>query len=143
MRTLAKRPVTMMPSIFDELFFGDNLMKNKNYGSFNPSVNIAENDAEYGIELAAPGFNKEDFNIKIENDILTISAEINEENKEEATNYTRIEFKKQSFSRSFTLPENEINEEEIKANYKNGLLLISLPKKEEAKPKAPHTIEIQ
>ena len=145
MRTLRNNPGFLVdfPSIINEVFGHENGSSFTN-SSFRPAVNIQENDSEYGIELVAPGFKKEDFNIKIEDKKLTISAEIENlnEKSENETNYTLREFLLRSFTRTFTLPENKINEDEIKANYVNGILLVSLPKKEEAKPKAPKLIEI-
>lgn len=143
MRTLRNNPGFLVdfPSIMNEVFGNENgkqLLKS----NYRPAVNIQENDAEFGIELLAPGFKKEDFNIKMEDKTLTISAELESEKNENEAKFTHQEFRKQSFSRTFTLPENKINEDEIKANYVNGILLLSLPKKEEAKPKAPKKIEI-
>ena len=144
MKTLRRNPgmLTTLPSIFDELF-GDEFSGTRTLGAFRPAVNIAENDNEYGIELRVPGFKKDDFNISIENNELLISAEVGEEKKGETEKYSRREFFKQSFSRTFSLPENAINEEGIKANYVDGVLKIALPKREEAKPKAPKMIAIQ
>ena len=144
MRTLRKHPGMMVnvPTIFND-FFNDEFYGHRQLGSFRTSVNIVENENEYGLELVAPGFEKENFNLKIENNTLIISAEIKKEEKEEAKKYNRREFKAQSFKRSFSLPENEIDEENVKANYVNGVLKVALPKREEAKPKAPQMIEIQ
>ncbi len=100
-----------------------------------PAANIIHNEKDFQIELAAPGMNKADFKIKIEDDILTISVE-RKEMKEETpdVNYTRREFRYDGFSRSFNLPE-IIDQDKIKAEYKNGLLNVVLPKGEEAKIK--------
>lgn len=95
-------------------------------------VNIKQKENGYGIELAAPGFNKEDFKISVENKILKISAEHKTENIETNENYTRREFSKSSFERSFSLPQ-DIKEDEIVAKYENGILTIDLTKKEEVK----------
>ncbi|MBA9074229.1 HSP20 family molecular chaperone IbpA [Flavobacterium gossypii] len=85
---------------------------------------------------------KTDFNIRLDNNILTISSakERQEETKED--NYTRREFSYQSFQRSFELPKNVVDDEGINARYENGLLRLTIPKKEEAKQKAPRIIEI-
>ena len=75
--------------------------------------------------------------------ILIVSAMLDEEKStEKEENYSLREFYKSSFSRSFTLPKDKVNEDEIKANYTNGILLVSVPKREEAKPKAPKTIAV-
>ena len=106
-----------------------------------PATNIVENEKSYELELAVPGMNKEDFRIDIENNTLTISSEKNEEKEETTKNYTRKEFVYGSFSRSFVLPKN-IDTEKIKAEYKNGVLCMALPKKEEDKTNLKRVIEI-
>jgi len=110
-----------------------------------PSVNIVENEANYTMQLAAPGLEKSDFTINIENDFLVISAEKKTEKEEtgNAGKFTRREFNYSSFKRSFQLDDN-INREGIAAAYENGVLSITLPKKEEnwKKPSAK-TIEIK
>jgi HSP20 family protein len=97
-----------------------------------PAVNIAESKDDYQISVAAPGMKKNDFNISVEGNILTISSE-KEENKEEKDDrHTRREYNYSSFSRSFTLPD-EVVQDKIDASYVEGVLKLSLPKKEEAK----------
>jgi HSP20 family protein len=106
-----------------------------------PAVNIKENENGYSIEVAAPGLNKEDFNIKLEKDVLTVSSE-NENNKEESKdNFTRREFAFKTFSRSFSIPET-IDQNKIKAYHNNGILSLELPKLDEAKVKKAKTINI-
>ncbi len=95
-----------------------------------PAVNIKEENDKFVLEMAAPGMKKDDFQINLDNYQLTISSEKKEEKKEKDDNYTRREFLYSSFSRSFTLPKS-IDVEKIKADYKNGILNIVLPKKEE------------
>ena len=95
-----------------------------------PAVNIKEENDKFVLELAAPGMKKDDFKINLDNYQLTISAETKDEKKEKEDNYTRREFVYSSFSRSFTLPKT-IDIEKIKADYRNGVLNIVLPKKEE------------
>jgi HSP20 family protein len=107
-----------------------------------PSVNITETADEYKIQLAAPGMQKKDFNIALENDRLTISAEKEESKEDNSENYTRKEFSYSSFSRSFELPDT-VHAEKVEASYENGILNISLPKKPEAKPQPAKKIEIQ
>ncbi len=118
----------------------------KNYSKTNttlPSVNVRENDNEFGIEVAVPGFEKGDFKIEVHNDVLTISSEKQETNETKGENehYTKREFSYQAFTRSFTLPETA-DGDKVAAGYDKGILTVSIPKKEEAKPKAPRTIEI-
>ena len=94
-----------------------------------PAVNINETEKEFKIEMAAPGLEKKDFKVEVENGALCISSEKEEESKEEKKNYTRREYSYNSFSRSFTLPENALPDK-INAKYENGVLNITLPKKE-------------
>jgi HSP20 family protein len=98
-----------------------------------PAVNVKENEKNYEIEVAAPGMKKEDFNIAVDNGILTISAESKDEKEQKEDNYTRREFSYSSFSRSFSLPQN-VDEDNIKAKYENGVLYLTVSKIEEAKP---------
>ena len=97
-----------------------------------PAVNIKEDNNKFALELAAPGMKKNDFHINVEKDVLTISSERKEEKEEKKDNYARREFYYSSFNRSFNLPDT-IDIENIKADYKNGILSIILPKKEETK----------
>jgi len=106
-----------------------------------PFVNVAENDKEYRLELAVPGFTKDDFNLDVDHHVLTISGEKKNETKEEKENYTRREFSYASFKRSFTLPET-VNGENIAASYENGILRVQLPKKVEEKKENKKTIKI-
>jgi HSP20 family protein len=97
-----------------------------------PPVNIVDKDAAFVIEMAAPGFEKADFNVKLENNILTISTEKKETASETTEKIVRQEFSKKSFKRSFTIDE-KIDTENINAKYENGILKLELPKKEVAK----------
>lgn len=106
-----------------------------------PSVNVKENGDSFIVEVAASGMDKNDFKIDVEDDVLTISAEKKQEKKDETEKYTRREFSYNSFSRSFTLPEN-VNGDQIKASYENGMLVIKLPKKEVADVKKGRQISI-
>ena len=106
-----------------------------------PSVNIKDTKDAYNIEVAAPGFAKENFNVKVEEGILTISAEENDEKLEEGERFTRKEFAYTSFKRSFTLPKT-IVADKIAATYEAGILKVSLPKVEEAKSKGTMEIKV-
>lgn len=97
-------------------------------GSF-PAVNVAEDDTQFSLELPAPGFTKDEIDLSVNEDVLTISGEKKSETKEETKKYSRREFTKQSFQRNFTLPEN-VDQEKIGATFENGVLLVNLPKKE-------------
>lgn len=115
-----------------EDFFGDMKLFPGDGVSLVPAVNIRETDAQFVVEMAVPGMKKEDFDVQIKDGMLLISSEHKEEKEEKKDNFTRKEFNFSSFSRSFRLPEN-IRPEAIKATYKEGLLLIELPKLEKAK----------
>ena len=95
-----------------------------------PAVNISESEKEYHIELMVPGFKKEDLKIKLDDDILTISAESKMESTEnDRKDYTRRDYSYNAFTRSFTLPEN-VRDDSIDANYADGVLRLTLPKTE-------------
>ena len=102
-----------------------------------------ETETEYLIELASPGLKREDFKIEVDDNVLSISSEKRKEfeKNDELGKYTRKEFSFSSFKRSFTLPDT-VNEDLIKANYEDGVLHLTLPKKEEALPKPKRLIEI-
>lgn len=113
----------------------NNLMANQ------PSVNVVETEHSFRVEVAAPGLEKGDFNIKVEDDLLSISGQRKEEKEEKEGNYTKREFNYSSFSRSFRLPE-ICNSRDISANYDKGVLNLNIPKKEEAKKQSARTVEI-
>ncbi|MFS4416454.1 Hsp20/alpha crystallin family protein [Maribacter sp. 2307ULW6-5] len=106
-----------------------------------PAMNVKENDNNFEIELAAPGYDKKDFEVNIDNGCLNIAAENSSSKEEEEDNYSRKEFSYTSFQKSLRLPES-IKDEEVKATYKNGVLKFKLDKKEEAKKHSPKTVEI-
>ncbi|MFT6930035.1 MAG: HSP20 family protein [Sediminicola sp.] len=112
-----------------------------NYNSAVPAVNIKESETNFELELAVPGRKKEDFNIEMEHDVLTVSSEIKHEENVSEEQFTRREFTYSSFKRAFTLPDT-VDSENINASYKDGILKFILPKKEEALPKAKRMIEI-
>jgi HSP20 family protein len=120
------------PSIWEDFFNQDlfNVPNVARRGMNIPAVNISETEKDYLVELAAPGMKKNDFKINVERNVLTISSEMKQENKEEEKNFTRREYSFSSFERSFTLPE-AVNQDKIDAKYMDGVLRISLPKKEE------------
>ena len=140
---LIKRNTVPFPSIIDELLKPDWLGGMQNFNANVPAVNIKETDTNFGIELAAPGKTKEDFNIEIDHNVLTISSEekTEKEEKDNQGKYTHREFSYSSFRRAFTLPES-VNADSINATYENGVLHVTLPKREEALPKPKRMIEI-
>lgn len=100
-----------------------------------PPVNIVEKKDSYELQVAAPGLEKADFNVKLDGSLLTISAERKTENSSETDKVIRKEFSQKSFKRSFTIDE-KINASGINAKYENGILNVTLPKKEEVKEAA-------
>lgn len=110
---------------FDKDFFKNETAYRGDY----PAVNIQEDDTQFTLDMAAPGMKKDDFEINLENHVLTISREEKEQKEEVMDKYTRREFVYNSFSRSFRLPKT-ILVEKIKADYKDGILKIMLPKDE-------------
>lgn len=124
---------SQFPNAFDKFLKDDlNLFAGRDFSNNIPAVNIKENENNYSIELAAPGLNKEDFKLHVENDVLTVSAERKTENEHKEENYTRKEFGYASFKRSFRLPKTAQGEA-IEASYKDGIVYITVPKKEAAK----------
>lgn len=107
-----------------------------------PAVNVTENKKEFKLEVAAPGFKKEDFKLEVKNGYLIINGEHKTEMKKEEEMYTRREFSYNSFSRSFALPEN-VEEAKINARYDDGILLVSLPKTTMDKEELIKTISVQ
>ena len=106
-----------------------------------PSVNVSETPKEYKLEMAAPGLDRKDFKIEVENHCLCISAEKEEEKKEKEDEYARREYSFNSFSRSFNLPEN-VKEGNIDAKYENGVLKVIVPKTKETPAKTTRQIEV-
>lgn len=134
------------PTFFDRFLNGELAdWDTTNYSTTNttiPAVNVNETDDKYEIEVASPGMKKEDFNVKVENNQLTISSEHKDEKKDTKKSYSRREFSYQSFQRSFTLPEGHIVTDKISAKYNDGILHVELPKREEVKPQPAKEIEI-
>lgn len=136
-----------VPSLFDGIFDGELMDWNSsNYSSTNstlPAVNVKENDNEFLIDVAAPGLKKDDFTVNYDNGRLTISSEKKDEKQEkDGDQITRREFSYQSFQRSFTVSETAVESGKITANYNNGILHITLPKRDEIKPKPAKQIKI-
>lgn len=131
--TLLKRQDSYLPSIlnhfFEGEFFKDGSLSTNRHSV--PSVNILNHDKNFEIEVAAPGFNKEDFSIELKKNVLQISTSHTEEINDKPGNYTRREFHYGSFVRNFTLPDlADMNN--ISAEYTNGILRINIPKMESA-----------
>ncbi len=106
-----------------------------------PAVNIIETNDDYRIEMAAPGMKRDDFRVELDNNQLTISS-VTENASDSKDQYLRREYNYGAFQRSFTLPENEVEGEQIAARYEDGILHIVVPKKEEAKIKPVRQIAV-
>jgi HSP20 family protein len=134
----------VLRSIFND-FWGDQCYQPVIRNHNTPLLNIKETENEFEITFAAPGFAKDDFNVSVEENVLTVSSE--KKNDKEVTaekgTYSRKEYSYQSFSRSLTLPQGKVDTQSISATYINGILTVMLPKKEEAKPQPVKLIEIK
>lgn len=148
--TLIRKHENSLPSIWNDLFerslFSHPLNGHSEFTV--PPVNISESDNSFLVELAAPGLKKDDFKISLDRNQMSIaveqstSTEGETENKTDNVKYSKREFSYQSFSRSFTLPETA-NLEGISASYEDGVLKVSIAKKDEAKLNAQRTISVQ
>ena len=139
---IIRKTTPWFPTLFDEFFtrdFGIDLAP-RTYQT--PAVNITEKGDAFHLELVAPGKEKKDFDVELEEDTLTISTNSDSGIAEDDTQFTRREFDYASFNRSFRIPET-IDTKRIRANYKNGLLSIVLPKRKEAIPEPKKQIEIR
>lgn len=135
------------PTLFDDFFRPLNQWFDNGGGLWEramtvPPVNITESKDAYQVSLAVPGMKKEDFKIGMDGNILTISSEKEETKEEKDKKFTRKEYSYSAFSRSFTLPD-EINKEKIEAKYENGVLMLSLPRKEETQTKSATQIAVK
>jgi HSP20 family protein len=138
--------VLRVPALFNDFFsdpfFGGSTLASQYAGIGEvPSANIRENENEYEVELSAPGLKRDDFNIDLDDNVLTISSEKEEERKAEEKDYKRREFSYSSFSRSFTLPDN-VADDKINAKYSDGILHVTIPKREATIKKPRKQIKI-
>lgn len=143
MANITKPGGSLFQPFLSNIFDVDDFFKRSNESlvtSNFPAVNIMEAEKNFVIDMAVPGFEKEDFVIKLDNDLLTISANKEDKSEKEEKNYTRKEYRQESFSRSFRLPDN-VNEDRIEAAYEKGMLHLTLPKVEVAK-KATQEIKV-
>ena len=140
--TLIKRNNSLLfPSLLDEIFKPDWNGGIQNTAPRFPAVNIRETELDFKLELVAPGLKKEDFIIEIDQKTLAISSTTTTDTSEQTDKYARRDYVQTSFSRNFDLP-NSVDSEKIEANYENGILFMTLPKREEALPKPKRVIEI-
>ena len=133
-------PSLLRDSWLSDFFDGDRFFDSDMMQRSIPAVNIVEKDDAFEIEVAAPGLEKKDFKVTVDKGVLTISAEKETRTEQKENNYTRKEFNYSNFSRSFALPET-VSDEDIKGNYQDGVLKLSVKKKTPAK-QAKKAIEI-
>lgn len=141
MNLIRKQP-PFFPSLIDDFINTDWNLKVPTFSGTVPAVNIKELDSQFEIELAVPGMNKDDFEIEVEDGVLSISSTQEEEQVNEKGKFTRREFSYSSFRRSFTLPDS-VDPTKIDATYKEGMLLVLLPKHKEAQPQPKKLIKIR
>ena len=139
---LLRKQSPFFPSLVDEFVNRDWNLELPSFSTTVPAVNIIEKETEYKIELAVPGMRKDHFEIEMEEGILSISVNQDEEKTSEKGKFTRREFSYNSFRRSFTIPES-VDPAKIDANYTEGVLFISLPKRKEALPPPKKLINIR
>jgi HSP20 family protein len=140
---LIRKQTPFFPSLIDDFIGSDWNLKVPSFSSTMPAVNIKELDSQFEIELAVPGKKKDDFEIEVENGILSISSSQEEEQQvNEKGKFTRREFSYTSFRRSFTLPDS-VDRTKIDARYADGVLQVLLPKHKEAQPQPKKLIKIR
>lgn len=127
------RTILQASDLFNDLFNDFNTISSPRWNA--PAVNIVEDDSSYRIDLAVPGFSKENLRIQIDENVLECSAEKKQESINPKEKYSRKEFSLSAFTRRFNLPEH-IDKDQVKAHYENGIMSIRLPKKTEEKPRS-------
>ncbi|MEL7159948.1 MAG: Hsp20/alpha crystallin family protein [Bacteroidota bacterium] len=123
-------------------FFDDNATRAREHSSYRPAVNIVETDENFALELLAPGRDKDLFNVAFNDGVLEISYTSVKDGEETTPNYRRREFKLADFTRRFALDDTVIDDAAIEATYDNGVLHLTLPKREEALPREPRQITV-
>lgn len=139
---LVRRTSPWLPSLLEEIFTRDFGIEHPTRTIDVPSVNIIEKNEGFALDLAAPGKKREDFQVEVDNHVLTISTENQSTHESTDADYSRREFSYDAFQRSFRLPKT-VDTTKIKASYDNGLLHISIPKRKEAIPEPKKYVEIK
>jgi HSP20 family protein len=127
MTQIARKGGIAFPSVFSDFFNSDPFFTDYRPEKL-PAVNVKDAGEVYPIDLAAPGYKKDDFHLEISNGILTLKAEVKNETEDKKDNYTRKEFHYSSFSRSFQLPDNA-DSDKVTAKYEDGILKLEISKK--------------
>ncbi|RYZ00095.1 MAG: Hsp20/alpha crystallin family protein [Chitinophagaceae bacterium] len=146
--SIMKRNPLMTAPLFDDGWTRDLLQWGLgNFSGTNstiPAVNVRETDDNFEVEVAAPGMRKEDFQVELEDNRLSIRSERKQESEAgDDKRYNRREFSYQSFQRTLQLPKDVVDADRIEARYEHGLLLLTVPKREEMKKRPPRRIEIR
>jgi HSP20 family protein len=144
MSLIKSKPVFTAPSLFTDFFndgFIDNDLMTLPLTRWVPNANVRETGNEYVIELAAPGMEKEEFKVEVQEDVIVIEGHHEEEREERDEQIHRKEFKTTSFKRSFRLPQSVVADK-VDAKYAHGILKLTLPKREEAKSIGKKLIKI-
>tara|TARA_B100001564_G_C20504897_1_gene607905 strand:+ start:60 stop:485 length:426 start_codon:yes stop_codon:yes gene_type:complete len=139
---LISKQTPFFPSLIDDFINNDWNVKVPSLSSSMPAANIKELDSQFEIELAIPGKEKDDFEIDLDDGILSISSTQDDKKLDEKENFTRREFSYNSFRRSFSIPDS-VDHTKIDANYKGGVLKVLLPKYKEAQPQPKKLIKIR
>ncbi|MDC0916875.1 Hsp20/alpha crystallin family protein [Flavobacteriaceae bacterium] len=138
---LIRKQAPFLPSLIDDFINQDWNLKTPSSTTL-PAVNIKDLDAQFEIELAVPGMKKSDFEIEVEDGLLSISSSLEEEQVTEKGKFTRREFSYNSFKRTFAIPES-VDPSNIEAQYSDGVLQLRLPKRKEALPQPKKLIKIR
>jgi HSP20 family protein len=144
MSLIKSKPAFTAPSLFTDFFndgFFDNDLMTSPLTRWVPNANVRETNDEYIIELAAPGMEKDEFKVEVQEDVIVIEGQHDEEKEESNEEYHRKEFKTTSFKRSFRLPQSVVTDK-VDAKYSHGILKLTLPKREEAKSIGKKLIKI-
>ena len=145
--TLLKKKLDSFPFVrhsFDDFNTRDLFLRDNFNGTLSlPAVNITETNDAFFVEMAAPGLQKKDFSIELDNEILKISAHHERKEESDDSQYVRKEYNYTSFERTFHLPKSIIDDSLIKAEYNSGILKIAVAKREEAKALPPRNIPIK
>ena len=138
---LIRKQAPFFPSLIDDFVNQDWNLKTPSSITL-PAVNIKDLEAQFEIELAVPGMKKSDFEIEVEDGLLSISSSLEEEQVTEKGKFTRREFSYNSFKRTFTIPES-VDPSNIEAQYSDGVLQLRLPKRKEALRQPKKLIKIR
>lgn len=131
-----------MSSFLGEFFTADWPIRRNTFAGSVPAVNVEEREKDFSLSFAVPGKNKDDFEIEVDKDVLSVSANTQDNYENTDERFSRREFSYQSFKRSFTLPDS-VDTTKIKAKYTDGILTIDLPKRKEALPQPTKRIAIE